>query len=90
MNNKNNGTEYIGRWIWLDPEQFPDRQTSRLTGDWSAECGNGTVVEFQREVTYERAIERIELSYSSDGVSQIWVNGRFIGTGPVNVGGDFN
>ena len=89
MNNMNSGTEYIGRWIWLDPERFPNRQTSRLTGDWSAECDNGTVVEFRREVTYERAIERIELSYSSDGVSQVWVNGRFIGTGPVNIGGDF-
>lgn len=76
-------------WIWLDPARYPDRQSARYTGTWDGECENGTVVEFIRSYTPCAKIAKIELNYSSDGPSQLWIGGKFIGTGPVNIGGDF-
>ena len=77
-------------WIWLDPSIYPKRQTARYTGVWAAECDDDTVVDFSREYVFDGEIEKIELNYSSDSTSQLYVNDRFIGTGPVNIGGDFS
>ena len=77
-------------WIWLDPALYPERQTARYTGVWEAECDNGTVVEFTREYDFGRDVESVRLIYSSDATSQLYINDRFIGTGPVNIGGDFS
>ncbi len=77
-------------WIWLDPSIYPNSQTARYTGVWAAECDDGTVVDFSREYAFDGEVEKVELNYSSDATSQLYVNERFIGTGPVNVGGDFS
>ena len=77
-------------WIWLDPELYPERQTARYTGVWAAECDDGTVVEFSREYILDKDIESLRVTYSSDATSQLYVNDSFIGTGPVNIGGDFS
>ena len=76
-------------WIWIDPDRFPDRQTSRYTGVWGNTADNDTVVEFSKSVNVGGGISHIDLRYSADAAVQLWINGRFIGTGPVLIGGDF-
>lgn len=76
-------------WIWLDSTKHPDRQHGRYTGVHSCSCDGDTVAELSRTFDLGRRIERIELKYSADAISQLWLCGRFLGTGPVLVGGDF-
>lgn len=79
----------MDNWIWLDKEIYPENQSGPYTGRWDATCDDGTVVEFSRGYSFDCKIEYIELRYSADASIQLWVNDRFLGTGPVLVGGDF-
>ncbi len=76
-------------WIWLDGDKYPDRVLSRYTGNWDNSSDSDTVVEFSRVYSFDKPISHIEIEYSADAIVQTWINGRFIGTGPVCVGGDF-
>ena len=76
-------------WIWLDEEIYPESQKSPYTGNWGASAENDTVVEFSKSLMLEKEIDYIHLIYSADALIQLYVNGRFLGTGPVSVGGDF-
>lgn len=76
-------------WIWIDPSLYPDRQTSRYTGTWGNDSENDTVVEFSKSLSFDKKIESVEIKYSADALAQLWVNDRFLGTGPVLQGGDF-
>ena len=69
----------MNNWIWLDAERHPDKQTCAYTGNWESRDGCGVVVELSRRYGFGKKIEKIELRYSSDSVSQLWVNKRFIG-----------
>ena len=54
-------------WIWIDPERFPDRQTSRYTGVWGNIADNDTVVEFSKSVTVGDGTEKwVELPLDID------------------------
>ena len=77
------------KWIWLDKELYPDNQKNPYTGNWDASCEDGTVVEFSRQLDFGKAIDHVEIRYSADALIQLWVNERFVGTGPVWIGGDF-
>lgn len=79
----------MASWIWLDPERYPTRQKSRFTGTWDNKVEGDTVVELSRTFASGKEISKIELIYSADALAQLWINGRFLGTGPVMVGGDF-
>lgn len=76
-------------WIWLNSEKYPDRQHGRYTGAHDRTCKGDTVAELSRTYDFGKRIERIELKYSADAISQLWLCGRFLGTGPVLIGGDF-
>ena len=76
-------------WIWLDGRIYPEGQHGPYTGNWDATCENGTVVEFSRRISTGKPIDRVDIRYSADALIQLWINGKFLGTGPVWVGGDF-
>lgn len=77
------------KWIWLDKDLYPDNQKNPYTGSWMGECEDGTVVEFSHRLDLGKKIERVDIRYSADALVQLWINDRFIGTGPVLIGGDF-
>lgn len=77
------------KWIWLDSRIYPKGQHGPYTGNWDAMCEDGTVVEFSRRIVTEKAIDRVDIRYSADALVQLWINEKFLGTGPVWVGGDF-
>ena len=77
------------KWIWLDKDLYPENQNGPYTGNWDMSCEDGTVVEFSRRLDLEKPIDHVNIRYSADALIQLWINGRFIGTGPVWVGGDF-
>ena len=77
------------KWIWLDKELYPNNQKNPHTGNWDSSCEDGTVVEFSRRLDFGKAIDHVDIRYSADALIQLWVNGRFLGTGPVWIGGDF-
>ena len=77
------------KWIWIDEKLYPKKQNSPYIGNWNGTCDDGTVVEFSRQLDFGKAIDHVDIRYSADALIQLWINGRFIGTGPIWIGGDF-
>ena len=77
------------QWIWLPPSEYPDRQTTVLSGFLDKSEGNYTVAEFVREYTFERDVACVFLRVSADTEFRLTCNGDPVATGPANVGGDF-
>lgn len=76
-------------WIWLDPARYPDSQTTVYNGFCDKKPGDYAVCEFVKSYTFTRKIRKATLTYSGDTEFRLYCNGRFVATGPANVGGDF-
>ena len=76
------------KWIWLDPELYPDYQSTRMT-PVSGSTGSYTVAEFSRKYVFESEPVSMKLRFSADTVARLYVNGESAVNGPVSVGGDF-
>ena len=77
------------QWIWLDPELYPDYQTTNLTPFMKDEKNKYAVAEFVKKYTFESAPVSLKLRFSADTVARLCLNGRSVVNGPVSVGGDF-
>ena len=82
--------EKAEKWIWLDEKKYPEYQTTIYSGCLpNKEDGNYTVAEFMKEYSFESEVVEAELRFSGDTEFQMFLNGEFLATGPINVGGDF-
>lgn len=80
----------IEKWIWLDEKQYPQYQTTIYSGCLpDKESGNYTVAEFVKDYSFDSEVIEAELCFSGDTEFQLFLNGDFLATGPVSVGGDF-
>ena len=77
------------RWIWLDPEKYPDRQTTNYDGFSDFSKGNYSVVDFQKEYTFDKKVTAVHLRFSADTEFCLYLNDEMVATGPVTVEGDF-
>ena len=77
------------KWIWLDPELYPEYQTTCLTPFGDKSCANYSVAEFLREYEFTSEPVSMRLRFSADTVARLYVNGVSAINGPVSVGGDF-
>ena len=76
------------KWIWLDPELYPDYQSTRLT-PFSGSSESYSLVEFKKKYTFDLEPVSMKLCFSADTVARLYVNGERCLNGPVSVGGDF-
>ena len=77
------------KWIWLDPELYPEYQTTCLTPFGDKSNANYAVAEFLREYEFTSEPVSMKLRFSADTVARLYVNGASAINGPVSVGGDF-
>lgn len=76
------------QWIWLSKDVYSHRQVTKYSAFETRE-GNFTVAEFKREYTFDKKIKKAELRFSGDTVFVLYVNEKFMATGPATPGGDF-
>ncbi len=77
------------KWIWLDPELYPDYQKADLTPFGKSEKNKYAVAEFVRKYSFGAAPVSLKLRFSADTVARLYINGVSVLNGPVSVGGDF-
>ena len=77
------------RWIWLDSEKYPDRQTTNFDGFSDFALGNYTVVEFSKTYNFGKKIKSAHLRFSADTTFSLYLNDKLLATGPATVEGDF-
>lgn len=77
------------QWIWLDEERFPQVQTCRRTSSGSQQEDTFCVVEVKKELVLDREAVSAEITLCADTKYLLFVNGGYIGQGPVSPGGDF-
>lgn len=76
-------------WIWLDHAVFPDDQKTRISVfDHSCEPRPAMAV-FRRVVLLDSVPRDLTAHFSGDCKFRLFLNGRFLDDGPVEVGGDF-
>ena len=81
--------EHKTQWIWLPEERYPDCQTAILSGLQDKGEAKYAVAEFARAYRFSSPVVRADLRFSGDAVSQLFCNGKIVGTGPASAGGDF-
>lgn len=84
------------KWIWLDSNRYPEYQKTYFGCEAEDKMPkdpkfpyNYCVADFSRRIVFDTKPERVELRVSGDTVFRFWVNGEFVGLGPVCAGGDF-
>lgn len=76
-------------WIWLDPQHYPESQTTVYNGWCDKDPHHYAVCEFVKVYTFTRNIHKATLTFSGDTEFRLYCNGDFVATGPANPGGDF-
>ncbi len=76
-------------WIWLDPQHYPESQTTVYNGWCDKEPHHYAVCEFVKVYAFTQNIHKATLTYSGDTEFRLYCNGDFVATGPANPGGDF-
>lgn len=80
----------IEKWIWVDPVKYPDKQTSHTTGNMTfLPDEKYAVAEFKKKYEFDTEVKSVKLRFSGDAAYDLYMNGDFIATGPIYVGGDF-
>ena len=76
-------------WIWLDRSVYPDLQKTRVSVfDHSCQPSPAMAV-FRRVFFLESVPEDLTAYFSGDCKFRLFINGRFLDDGPVEVGGDY-
>ena len=77
-------------WIWLNKALYPlYQQSERTYFDPEREKNKFVAAEFKIEKNYSKKIKTANIDISADVKFILYINGEFIGTGPVCAGGDF-
>lgn len=77
-----------GRWIWVSKEKYPDFQNCAYT-TFAEEQKNFGVFLFQKKWMEDDRVERAVLYLTSDSSYKVYVNGRTVGFGSAQPGGDY-
>lgn len=80
---------WLAKWIWLDPDCFPDLQAARPSVFCEAAGSSHAVALFRKVIRLDRAPVRATAWVSADTKYRLYVNGTLAGRGPAEVGGDY-
>lgn len=84
-----NGNIIRQNWIWLDPERYPDSQTTVYYGWCDKKPEDYAVAEFKKRYVFPEDIVCAHLVFSGDTEFRLYANGDFVASGPPCAGGDF-
>lgn len=76
-------------WIWLPAAAYPQYQTTRPSAFAPLPEDGYCVAEFHKSFSFPQAVTCVRLRFSGDTAFQLFCNDQLVGTGPVNVEGDF-
>lgn len=76
-------------WIWLDPDRYPNEQKTYSTFFSQKNGFRYCVAEFKRAFTWGKPIEKVIIRVSGDTSFRLYLNGEFVGEGPVKEVNDF-
>lgn len=79
---------WSAQWIWGGAEDFEEYQTCPYTL-FERKQWNFTVFYFRKKCFFEHLPESAKLYITADGQYNVWINGRFIGRGSAQPGGDY-
>lgn len=77
------------KWIWLNPARYPTLQETIWNIGLAHEESSYAVVEFEKEMTFDKKPAYVELRVSGDTHFRLFADGEWIGMGPAAAGGDF-
>lgn len=77
------------KWIFLDPEKYPDCQHCRISFFAPPVSDRWTAAFFQQEFTLDAPAETT-LLIAAECCYRFWIDGRYYGDGPAETGGDYN
>lgn len=80
----------LAKWIWLNADKYAEYRKSPVSqfDPYSGKCPFA-VAEFQKVLKYEQEIKELRIDISADVKFWLYVNGAFVGQGPVGAGGDY-
>ncbi len=76
-------------WIWLDHSIFPEVQKTRVSVFDLSCCPRPAMAVFRRIFFLESVPDDLTAHFSGDCKCRLFINGRFLDDGPVEVGGDY-
>ncbi len=77
------------QWIWLDPDRYPLEQHTFYTLFSENRHMRYCCAEFRRTYSFPQRISEMRINVSADAKYLLYVNGEFVGQGPVCHGGDY-
>ena len=79
----------LKQWIWLDKEKYPDSQQT-VCASFERENANYLVAEFKKSIKTDKTVKQLKICICADTFFRLFINGEFVGCGPVAAGGDFD
>lgn len=77
------------KWIWLGKAKHPDLQTAPPTYYCDRDGYDGyCVAEFTRDYRFDLPAKKLNIDICADTSYRLWINGAYVGSGPVYSGGD--
>ena len=76
-------------FIWIDKELYPELQNSFYTTFCESSGYNFAVVAFKKSYKLKKNTKSVKVNLFADNKYFLYVNGKYIGTGPVCPGGDY-
>lgn len=77
------------KWIWLDEKRYPMEQETFFTLFSKQQNIRYCCAEFRKSYHFSRKIFKLNIKVSADTKYFLYINGEFVGQGPVCHGGDY-
>lgn len=78
------------KWIWLDKNIYPQYQKSEITlFDKNKYKYTFVAAEFKFEKSFGKKVKKVNIDISADVKFWLYMNGEYVGLGPVCAGGDY-
>ena len=78
------------QWIWLNRDRYPEYEDVPISVFHPGmKTSKYRIAEFRKKLVFDQTAEEIVIDISADVKFWLYVNGTYIGAGPVCAGGDF-
>lgn len=83
-------SQITSKWIWIDPEKYPDQQATKA--HWAGKRKDGAlyVVNFKKTINIGDDVDATDIKLSADIQYRLFINGKLTQRGPANIGSDYN
>ena len=77
------------KWIWVDSQVFPTKKPPYTTFSENYLATDFSVAEFNKTYCFQKKILKAHIEVTADVAYRLYLNGSFLGRGPVCAGGDW-